>query len=204
MRFITFEGCEFCGKSTQAKLLKEFFENHQQNVVLTREPGGTNFAEKVRELLLSSDEITDPLVEYLLFAAARKDHVATVIKKNLQQGHYVISDRFYDSSLCYQGYYKKLDFKILEELRLMTIGQFEPDITFLIDISINEIKKRAAIKRAESNAYDKKGFEFHEIIKNGYLEIAKRNPKRIVVINGDKEISAVHDEIIQIIRNKIL
>jgi len=130
--------------------------------------------------------------------------VATVIKKNLQQGHYVISDRFYDSSLCYQGYYKKLDFKILEELRFMTIGQFEPDITFLIDISINEIKKRAAIKRAESNAYDKKGFEFHEIIKNGYLEIAKRNPKRIVVINGDKEISAVHDEIIQIIRNKIL
>ena len=204
MKFITFEGCEFCGKSTQVKLLEEFFKSSQRNVFITREPGGTSFAEKIRALLLSSEEVTDSLVEYLLFAAARKDHVDTVIKQKLQQGYHVISDRFYDSSLCYQGYYKKLSFDILEEIRRMTIGDFKPDLTFLIDISIDQIEKRSAIKRAETNVYDKKDAKFHQIIKNGYLEIAKNNPQRIIVINGNKEVHEVHSEIIQIIKERIL
>lgn len=204
MRFITFEGCEFCGKSTQVKLLEEFFKSSQRNVFTTREPGGTSFAEKIRTLLLSSEEVTDSLVEYLLFAAARKDHVDTVIKPKLQQGFHVISDRFYDSSLCYQGYYKKLSFDTLEEIRRMTIGDFKPDITFLIDISIDQIERRSAIKRAENNIYDKKGTKFHQTIRDGYLEIAKNNPQRIIVINGNKEVHEVHSEIIQIIQERIL
>jgi dTMP kinase len=204
MKFITFEGCEFCGKSTQVKLLEEFFKSSQRNVFTTREPGGTSFAEKIRTLLLSSEEVTDSLVEYLLFAAARKDHVDTVIKPKLQQGFHVISDRFYDSSLCYQGYYKKLSFDTLEEIRHMTIGDFKPDLTFLIDISIDQIERRSAIKRAENNIYDKKGTKFHQTIRDGYLEIAKNNPQRIIVINGNKEVHEVHSEIIQIIQERIL
>lgn len=141
MKFITFEGCDFCGKSTQVVLLKEFFQSEQRKVLTTREPGGSDFAEEIRGLLLSKHGVTDPLVEYLLLAAARKDHVDSVIKKRLDEGYYVISDRFYDSSLCYQGYYKNLDLKILEYIKSISIDKFEPDLTFVIDISIDEIQK---------------------------------------------------------------
>ncbi len=204
MKFITFEGCDFCGKSTQVKLLKEFFESKQKKVFITREPGGSDFAEQVRNLLLSNKEITDPLIEYLLLAAARKDHVDTVIKKKLQEGYYVISDRFYDSSLCYQGYYKNLDVKVIERIKNITINQFQPDITFIINISISELKKRIAMKRTEYNLYDKKGIKFHQIIRNGYLEIAEDNAERIILIDGDKAITEVQEEIIRIVQEKIL
>ena len=150
MKFITFEGCDFCGKSTQIQLLKEYFEINNKKVFLTREPGGTIVAEKIRELILSSKGITDPLTEYLLIAAARKDHVDNLIKKKIQQGYYVLSDRFYDSSICYQGYYKNLDINVLETIKELTIGKFEPDLTFLIDIPEEEIEEevRDAFKAA--------------------------------------------------------
>jgi dTMP kinase len=204
MKFITFEGCDFCGKSTQANLLSDFFKSQKKDTFLTREPGGSNFAEKIRNLLLSSNEITNPLVEYLLLAAARKDHVENVIMKKLEQNYYVISDRFYDSSICYQGHHKKLDFKILEEIKALTIGEFQPDITFLIDTSIDEIKRRIDTKRVEHNIYDKKGIQFHKSIKSGYLEIAKNNPERVIVLSGDEEVEEIQRKIIQIVQDRIL
>ena len=204
MKFITFEGCDFCGKSTQVKLLRQFLKDKQKKVFITREPGGSHFGEQIRNLLLSSKEITNPLIEYLLLAAARKDHVDTIIKKKLNEGYYVISDRFYDSSLCYQGYYKNLDFKILENIKNMTIGQFQPDITFVINISDNELKKRIAVKRMENNIYDAKDIKFHQTIRDGYLKIAKNNPQRICLIDGDKKIIEVQEEISTVIQQRIL
>jgi dTMP kinase len=204
MKFITFEGCDFCGKSTQIQLLKEYFETNNKKVFLTREPGGTDIAEKIRELILSSKGITDPLTEYLLIAAARKDHVDNLIKKKIQQGYYVLSDRFYDSSICYQGYYKNLDINVLETIKELTIGKFEPDLTFLIDIPEEEIEKRMTIKRNGNNIYDKKTKDFYKIIRSGYLKIAHNNINRIFIIDGNKKIEDVNAQIVKIIREKIL
>jgi dTMP kinase len=204
MKFITFEGCDFCGKSTQIQLLKEYFEINNKKVFLTREPGGTDTAEKIRKLILSSKGITDPLTEYLLIAAARKDHVDNLIKKKIQQGYYVLSDRFYDSSICYQGYYKNLDINILETIKELTIGKFEPDLTFLIDIPEDEIEKRMTIKRTGNNVYDRKPKDFYKIIRSGYLKIAHDNINRIFIIDGNKKIEDVNAQIIKIIKEKIL
>ncbi len=204
MKFITFEGCDFCGKSTQIQLLKEYFKTNNKKTFLTREPGGTDIAEKIRKLILSSKEITDPLTEYLLIAAARKDHVDNLIKKKIQQGFYVLSDRFYDSSICYQGYYKNLDINVLNTIKELTIGKFEPDLTFLIDIPEEEIEKRMTIKRSGNNIYDKKPKDFYRIIRSGYLKIAHNNPDRIFIIDGNKKIENVNAQIIKIIREKIL
>ena len=204
MKFITFEGCDFCGKSTQVTLLKQFLESKGKKVFTTREPGGSHFAEQVRHLLLSNKEVNDPLVEYLLLAAARKDHVDTIIRKKLREGYYVISDRFYDSSVCYQGYYKSLDLEILENIKDITIGQFQPDITFVINISTDELKKRIVMKRMGNNIYDAKNIKFYQTIRDGYLKIAKDNPQRVVLVNGDKNITEVQKEINNVIQQKIL
>lgn len=204
MKFITLEGCDFCGKSTQIQLLKEYFETNNKKVFLTREPGGNDIGEKIRKLILSSEEITDPLIEYLLIAAARKDHVDNLIKNKLQQGYYVLSDRFYDSSICYQGYYKNLDIGILDTIKKLTIGTFEPDLTFLIDITEKEIKKRMKIKRVGNNIYDNKTQDFYKVIRSGYLKIAHNNLSRIFIIDGNKKIADVYTQIIEIIKARIL
>jgi dTMP kinase len=204
MKFITFEGCDFCGKSTQIQLLKEHFEINNKKVFLTREPGGTELAEKIRELILSFKEIKDPLTEYLLISAARKDHVDNLIKKKLQQGYYVLSDRFYDSSICYQGYYKGLDANILKTIKELIIGKFKPDLTFLIDIPEDEIEKRMYTKRVNNNIYDTKPKDFYKIIRSGYLKIAHHDNDRIFIIDGNKKIADVNAQIIKIIKEKIL
>ena len=171
---------------------------------LTREPGGTELAEKIRELILSFKEIKDPLTEYLLISAARKDHVDNLIKKKLQQGYYVLSDRFYDSSICYQGYYKGLDANILKTIKELIIGAFEPDLTFLIDIPEDEIEKRMCTKRVNNNIYDTKPKDFYKIIRSGYLKIAHENNDRVFIIDGNKKIADVNAQIIKIIKEKIL
>ncbi|RST67571.1 dTMP kinase [Candidatus Aquarickettsia rohweri] len=202
MHFITFEGCDFSGKSTQIKLLQEYLEINNKKVCVTREPGGTILAEKIRELLLLRNEISDPLIEYLLISAARKDHVDNLIKTKLKEGYYVISDRFYDSSVCYQGYYKNLNTTTLNIIKELTINKFEPDLTFLIDISVDEILKRKNIKRAENNIYDNKNQEFYQKIKASYLEIANKNPHRIFVIDGNKKAKDISKQIIKIFTKK--
>ena len=204
MKFITFEGCDFCGKSTQIQLLKEYFKTNNKKVFLTREPGGTDLGEKIRELVLSSQEIIDPLTEYMLIAAARKDHVDNLIKTKLKDGYYVISDRFYDSSVCYQGYYKNLDINVLESIKELTIGKFEPDLTFLINIPVEEVENRMAKKRECNNVYDAKPQDFYKTIISGYLKIAHNNSNRIFIIDGNRKIEDVNAQIIKFIKEKIL
>lgn len=197
--FITFEGIEGSGKSTQVKKLHEFFQNKKRHVILTREPGGTKAGEKIREILLDENiEKLEATTELLLNFAARKEHVEKLIKPALKAGKTVICDRFFDSTFAYQGSAFGVDFSTITKVKEMTIGNFAPDITFLIDAPVDFTFNR--IKgRADNNRYEKLGLEFHQKVREGFLELAKKNP-RIKIIDGTKTIDEVFSRIINQIK----
>ena len=198
--FITFEGIEGCGKSTQAKILHDYFTKNNIKSILTREPGGTKLAEKIRELLLSDDfgRICSK-TEILLNYAARKDHIKKLINPALENGTKVISDRFFDSTFAYQGFGRGVQLELIKKIHKEILKDFAPDITFLIDIDINIAMKRVKL-RGESNKFDKMDLEFHQKIKDGFLQIAKNNPERIKIIDGNKSKEEVHEEILNTLR----
>ena len=191
-KFITFEGGEGSGKSTQVKMLAEYFKNQGREVVVTREPGGTVGAEKIREILLSHKYL--PIEEVLLNFAARIDHVENLIKPALERGAVVLCDRFFDSTYVYQGYAKGLDLKFIDKIRELTLGDFAPDVTFLLDIDPVEGLKRAK-SRGGNNHYDEMELEFHQKIRTGFLEVAKNNPARVVVVDAKRDEKQVHTSI---------
>jgi dTMP kinase len=197
-KFITFEGIEGCGKSTQAKKLHEFILNKKLDVVLTREPGGTLTGEKIREILL--DEKIAKLeakTELLLNFSARIEHIEKLIKPALQANKTVISDRFFDSTFAYQGNAFGLGFEIIEEIKKVSIGNFAPDITFLIDVPVELAFKRID-GREGNNRYEKLGLDFHQKVREGFLMLAKKN-SRIKIIDGTKTIEDIFNQIINII-----
>lgn len=192
--FITFEGIEGSGKSTQAKKLHEFFLSQKIESVLTREPGGTMAGEKIREVLV--DEKFPKLeakTELFLNFAARLEHVEKLIKPTLSAGKKIISDRFFDSTYAYQGSAFGLDEKLIDEVRKMSIGNFAPDITFLIDVPVEAAFARIK-DRLDNNRYEKFGPEFHQKVRDGFLKLAAKNP-RIKVIDGTKSQQEVSTEI---------
>ncbi|WP_456436884.1 dTMP kinase [Desulfurobacterium sp.] len=200
--FITFEGIEGSGKSTQAKLLHEWFLDAGYEVVLTREPGGTPAAEELREFILSEREENFPeMAELMLYMAARSFHVQNLIKPALASGAIVISDRFSDATLAYQGYGRELPIEEIEHLNQLATGGLSPDITFLIDIPVEIGFSR--IKRRKQDRIEKENFEFHEKVRKGYLEIAKRYPERIVIIDGRKRTVEIFSEIHQIVERRL-
>ena len=192
--FITFEGIEGCGKSTQAKKLYEFFLQQKKEVILTREPGGAEASEKIREILL--DETIPALeakTELLLNFAARVEHVEKLIKPALREGKIVISDRFFDSTYAYQGSAFGLADEIIDGVKNTAIGDFAPDITFLIDVPL-ELAFSRIEGRVGNNRYEKLGFEFHKKVQEGFLNLAKKNPL-IKVIDGTKNIEEISSQI---------
>ncbi len=195
-KFITFEGIEGSGKSTQTKKLYEFFLNKKLDVILTREPGGCVASEKIREILID-DNIPklEAKTELLLNFAARLEHVEKLIKPALLQNKTVICDRFFDSSYAYQGSAFGLGFEAVDEIRKNTIGDFKPEITFLIDIPVDLAFSRID-GRSGNNRYEKLGFDFHQKVRNGFLELAKDNP-RIKIINGDQKIDEIFMDILK-------
>lgn len=202
MKFISFEGIEGCGKSTQARKLHEFFLSQKITAILTREPGGTEFSEKIREILL--DEKIGKLTaktELLLNFSARLEHVEQLIKPALKQSKIVISDRFFDSTYAYQGSALGLDYQMIDEVRKITIGDFVPDLTFLIDIPVKLALSRIQ-DRPENNRYEKLGIDFHQKVRDGFLYLSKKNP-RIKVIDGYKSQEAVFTEILRLIQNQL-
>ncbi|WP_297444618.1 dTMP kinase [Desulfurobacterium sp.] len=200
--FITFEGIEGSGKSTQAKLLHEWFLDAGYEVVLTREPGGTPAAEELREFILSEREENFPeMAELMLYMAARSFHVQNLIKPALASGAIVISDRFSDATLAYQGYGRELPIEEIEHLNQLATGGLSPDITFLIDIPVEIGFSR--IKRRKQDRIEKENFEFHEKVRKGYLEIAKRYSERIVIIDGRKRTVEIFSEIHQIVERRL-
>jgi dTMP kinase len=197
--FITFEGGEGSGKTTQAKLLVENLKKNGINSIFTREPGGTPLAEKIRELILGGRGIDDPLTEFLLISAARRDHVRNFIKPNLEAGAFVICDRFIDSSVAYQGSTKGLDVRLIRKLHKEIFDDFAPDMTILIDIEPELGLKRIRDTRALNNYYDAQDISFHNKVREGLLTCAEYEPNRFRVIDGSQDMDSIAQEIYKLV-----
>jgi dTMP kinase len=201
MKFISFEGIEGCGKSTQAKKLHEFFLTKKIEAILTREPGGTKVGEKIRAILIDEEiEKLEAKTELLLNFAARLEHVEKLIKPALAQKKTVISDRFFDSTYAYQGNAFGLNSLLIDEVKKITIGDFAPEITFLIDVPVDLAFQRIE-GREGNNRYEKLGLDFHQKVRDGFLNLASKNP-RIKIIDGTKNQQEVFDNIIQFFNYK--
>ncbi len=195
--FITFEGLDFCGKSTQVKLLIEYLEKKGNKIVLLREPGGTVISEKIRDILLDKKNLemcTE--TELLLFYASRAQLIDEKILPELKLGKIVISDRFFDSSTAYQGYGRGLSVDFINELNNFVVGKAIPDITFFLDLSINEIEKRKLLFKKENlDRIESSVIDFWHKVREGYLDIAKKE-SRFFIIDASRTIEEIHLEII--------
>ncbi|HKZ16145.1 MAG TPA: dTMP kinase [Geobacteraceae bacterium] len=199
--FITFEGIEGCGKTTQMKLLSERLAKKGYPVVVTREPGGCPIALKIREILLdAANSAMVPLAELFLYAAARAQHVAEIIKPALDAGDIVLCDRFTDATIAYQGFGRELDLPLIEELNRLATGQVQPQLTILIDCPV-EIGLSRAISRIDSTTgareerFELESVQFHRRVRDGYLRLAAENPDRFIVIDGNRNIEGVEETI---------
>jgi dTMP kinase len=194
--FITFEGGEGSGKTTQIKLLAERLKAYGLDVITTREPGGTPEAEKIRSLLVNRDGGDwTPVAEVLLLFAARSMHVEKLIKPALAAGQIVISDRFTDSTRAYQSYGHGLPAETVESINKITLGNFAPGLTFILDLPVEtglaRAGKRLAQDASQEDRFEKLKKDFHERLRQGYLDIARKNPQRCVVIDATGPIEAL-------------
>ncbi|MCF7858094.1 MAG: dTMP kinase [Candidatus Cloacimonetes bacterium] len=200
--FITFEGIEGCGKSTQAKMLKDHLEKIGKQVFLTREPGGPKISETIREVLLSIDNKEMlPQTEVLLYMAARSQHTGEWIIPELQKGKIVISDRYYDSTFAYQGAARKIDGKLIDTIRRYATFGLVPDITFLIDL--NEEIGLSRILENKADRLEQESLLFHKKVRDGFLVLAKKEPARFRVLDGNKSIEQIYQAVINIIDKEI-
>jgi dTMP kinase len=201
--FITFEGGEGSGKSTQLKLLNAVFEKSGLPFIATREPGGSPGAEKIRSLLVSGDvDSWDPLTETLLFMAARADHINKLVKPAISMGKTVICDRFFDSTLVYQGIGKGLGTEYIKNLHQIVFGDFMPDLTIILDIDPETGLKRAGERRGNENRFEQLDIGFHQKIREGFLQIAKNEPARCTLLDATKDADILHIHIKEIIAEK--
>lgn len=192
-RFITFEGGEGAGKSTQVALLAAALGRCGLSVRATREPGGSPGAEAIRKLLVTGPaERWDPLAEALLHSAARRDHLRRLVQPRLKAGDWVLCDRFADSTLAYQGYGHGLDRAAIDGLHALVVGAFRPDLTLILDLPVAQGLKRAAARGAGEDRYESFDRAFHERLRSGFQEIARQDPERCALVDGSGEIEAVH------------
>ncbi len=205
-KFITFEGGEGTGKSTQIKLLSEFLRNINVPNIVSKDPGGTEVGQELRRILVTGDkDKIDATTEALLYYADRRVNLVQKVWPNLEKGTWVINDRFADSTVAYQyyGYDKKIPLHTLKELYEMAVGSFKPDLTIVLDID-PEIGLARSLEKAGHMAvkelrHESREIEFHHRMREGYLEIAKEEPERVVVLNANKSISELHTDITDLI-----
>lgn len=196
-KFITLEGCEGAGKSTQIRLLMEAFLRSGVDSATTREPGGTEGAEAIRNLLVHGDiDRWDAPVELLLHLAARLDHINKFIKPSLAAGKHVICDRFTDSTIAYQAHGHGLGNNFVSQLCNLVLGNFQPDLTIILDIPVASGMGRTISRGAGENRYENMDAGFHQRVSDGFLHIAASYPKRCVVINAESDIYSIHEKII--------
>ena len=196
--FITFEGIDLSGKSTQIKLLENYFKKRGKKVITVREPGGTLISEKIRDIILDREHLKmNFLTEFLLFSSSRSQLVNEVILPHLKNKYIVLCDRFFDSSTAYQGYGGGIDLKVINMINKIATGGLLPDKTFLINISIDESIKRKKIMGKSSDRIEQKKISYYKKVINGYLKISQKNRKRFKVIDGKKPVEDIHREIIQ-------
>ncbi len=202
--FISIEGFDGTGKSTQASILKKNLDDLKIDSILVREPGSTSFSEKIREILKDNTEI-ETLTELLLFQASRFELVKKVIIPNLEMGKVVITDRFSDSSVAYQGYGGGLDIKLIETLNNISTSSLKPDLTFLLDLNLESSMKRTFSRNNDEqiDKFEKKDSIFHKKVKDGFLEILKNNNDRIIKIDASKDINEISYLILKLSLEKI-
>jgi len=195
---VTFEGVDGSGKSTQAELLRDALAAEGREVVLTREPGGTELGERVRELVLNGPEMSG-WAEAALFAAARAELVAEVIRPALDRGADVIADRYVDSSLAYQGFARRLGIDAVLELNLAVVQRLMPDLTVLLLVDVDEARRRAGA----TDRLEREGDRFRSLVNAGYLELAKTFPERVVALDGTQPRDVLAEVIRERLRSRI-
>lgn len=209
--FITLEGGDGTGKSTQIRLLAAALAAAGIDAVTTREPGGTPQAERIRNLLLQRDSGNfDPLTEAMLMFSARREHLVNKIWPSMEAGQWVISDRFADSTRAFQGYGMGLDAGLIEKLYTLVAGDFQPDLTLIFDIepeaglarSMKHMSQTANVTESTEDRYERMGLAFHTRLREGFLSIAKQNPQRCVVIDAAQDIQAVHRRVLDIVTQR--
>ncbi len=196
--FITFEGLDFCGKSTQVQLLEKYFIENEKKVKIIREPGGTKISEKIRDILLDKKNSEMSIeTELILFSASRAQLVNEIILPALKDNYFVISDRFHDSSIAYQAFGRGIDLNFVEVLQQFVISKAVPDITFFLDIPIEEvISRKAKVKKVELDRIERSTIDFYERVRDGYLYLTKKE-KRFKKLDGQKSIEEIHEAIIK-------
>jgi len=204
-RFITFEGGEGTGKSTQVALIAADLRETNLEIVETREPGGSPGAERIRELLVNGPtDRWEPVTETMLHFAARREHLERTIRPALDRGAWVICDRFADSSMAYQGYGLGVSRELISDLYRNVVGDLKPDLTFILDIPPEIGLKRADDRQSGGTRYERMDVAFHECLREGFLDIAKHEPERCVVLDATATIDAISTEIRQQIKSRLM
>jgi len=198
--FISFEGIDFCGKSTQVELLKSFLLKQNKLVEIIREPGGTEISERIRKILLDKNHSNFFMeTEIFLFSASRAQLVREKIRLWLKNGYFVISDRFHDSSTAYQGFGRGIPLETIKQIHNLAVGETIPDITFLLDISVEEMEKRkfsrSRSQQKEPDRIETSDIDFFNRVRDGYLYLSKKE-ERFKVIDGSKSIDDIHNKIV--------
>lgn len=207
--FITFEGGEGCGKSTQLALLEKYLKNNGRDVLTTKEPGGTELGLELRKMLVTGDkDKMDAVAEALLYYADRRIHMTQKVWPALAENKWVLSDRFADSTVAYQyyGYQKKVDKSLLDNLYQIAVGDFKPDLTIIFDLDVEvglaRSYAKASLMKEKETRHESRGIEFHKLLRQGFLEIAKQEPERCVVLKADKSIEELHQDVIRTINER--
>lgn len=201
-KLITLEGGESAGKTTQIKLMCQFLKEQGKEVLVSREPGGVELAEQIRQVLFGDKSVDMDLnCELLLFFAARAQIIKELVKPTLDAGTWLILDRYTDSTTVYQGYVKGANRKFINELNKYIVGEYMPDLTFYIDVPTDTAMAR---NRDEINRHDTADKEFHDKVRMGYLILAEKDPQRIWIVDGKKSIEGVYNDIINRLKEKLL
>lgn len=196
--FITFEGADGCGKTTQLNMLSEYLKEKGFDVVVTREPGAKGLGEKLREILLNYEGVVSDRCEAFLFLADRAQHVDVIVKPAVGLGKIVLCDRHTDSTVAYQGYGRGQDIDRINLLNNIATDGMKPDLTFVFDIDVETSQQRVG---SEKDRMESAGMDFHNRVRQGYLKLAENEPNRIKVIDAKKSIPNIHDEVVEIIES---
>lgn len=195
--FITFEGADGCGKTTQLNLLKEYLSDKGYDVLVTREPGAKGLGEKLRDILLNYDGEVSDRCESFLFLADRAQHIDTIVKPALEQGKIILCDRHTDSTVAYQGYGRGLDIEQINKLNNIATDGLKPDLTFVFDVDIQTSMSRVG---GEKDRMESSGNDFFNKVRNGYLEIAKCEPQRVKVVDAKLPIDKVFEQVLSVFK----
>ncbi|SYZ74710.1 Thymidylate kinase [Candidatus Zixiibacteriota bacterium] len=198
--FITFEGIDGSGKTTQLKLTAAMLRKHHFQVLVLREPGSTPVAEKTRKILLDKKNQIPPEAELFLYLAARADLVRKVIAPAIDKGMIILCDRFFDSTTAYQGYGRGLDIDLIRKLNKLAVGRYEPDITFLVDVDYKTSLKR---RKKQTDRLESESRLFFNRVRNGFLQIARREKRRTVVLDGRRGAGEVFAEVKSCLKTKL-